>query len=70
MIMVAALIMYFSLPLGSIYETSSQIHQLVPKFSGVIVTGLAKLCMQSLKSANTLPRLYRRTNKDVRKHLL
>ncbi len=52
---------------ASLSEASSQIQGLVPDFVSLIVTGLSQLCMQNLESANTLPRLYRRTNKEVNK---
>ena len=60
------IIIMWLINLGSLLEAKSQIQQLVPKFSSLIVSSIAELCMQGLESANTLPRQYRRTNKEVR----
>ena len=52
--------------LGALLEASDSIATLVPKFADLITDGIAALCKQELESAHILPRLYRRTNKEVR----
>ncbi len=39
---------------------------LVPRFAQAVVDGVSGLCKKELEAAHLLPRIYRRTNRDVR----
>ena len=47
-------------------EVSGEIESLVPQFSSHITSQVSLSCIQNLEPAHTVPRLYRRTNREVR----
>lgn len=49
----------------SLEETRTRVQSLVPQLATQIVERVASLCMQSLEAAHAIPRLYRRTNREV-----
>ena len=51
--------------LESLTESSSSIKSRLPKFESYVVEELTVQCAVHLKQVNDIPRLYRRTNKDV-----
>ena len=51
-------------------ETTSQLKELIPKCATCIVDKISQDCIQNLESAHTIPRLYRRTNREVQKLVL
>ena len=53
----------------SLKETTSQLKELVPKYATCIVYKISQHCIQNLEPAHTIPRLYRRTNREVHKLL-
>ena len=51
-------------------ETTSQLKELIPKCATCIVAKISQHCIQNLEPAHTIPRLYRRTNREVQKLVL
>lgn len=43
-----------------------QLQAVVPKYAALIVDRVSHQCIQCLEAAQTIPRLYRRTNREVR----
>jgi len=46
-------------------ETTGKLQELVPKYASCIVTKISQQCIHNLEPAHTIPRLYRRTNREV-----
>lgn len=55
----------FSLFLEAILESCGALQQLVPGLEGQIVSQVVNRASQGLEAAKNIPRLYRRTNKEV-----
>ena len=47
-------------------ETTGQLQLVVPKFATLITDRVSRQCIHCLESAQTIPRLFRRTNREVR----
>lgn len=47
-------------------EAVGQLQQVVPKYAALIVDRVSRQCIHCLEAAQTIPRLYRRTNREVR----
>lgn len=54
-----------SLFLEAILESCGALQQLVPGLEGQIVSQVVNRASQGLEAAKNIPRLYRRTNKEV-----
>lgn len=39
---------------------------LVPRFGDMVISSLTRQCAENLESVQTIPRLFRRTNREVR----
>ena len=49
----------------SMREAARDIDKLIPQFFGSITTQVSQTCCRNLEPAHTIPRLYRRTNREV-----
>ena len=47
-------------------EAMDQLQSVVPKYAARIVDRVSHQCIQCLEAAQTIPRFYRQTNRDVR----
>ena len=50
---------------GSMTEAVNSIEQLIPQSAASIVSQVSQSCSRNLEPAHTIPRLYRRTNREV-----
>ena len=46
-------------------EALEQLQLVVPKYAALIIDRVSHQCIQCLETAQTIPRLYRRTNREV-----
>ena len=54
-----------SLPTEGLREAGGKLLMVIPNLKKTIVHKVSKQCNQSLEATHTIPRLYRRTNKEV-----
>lgn len=65
-IMYALVFFDFSHITEGLKEAMDQLQSVVPKYAALIIDRVSHQCIQCLEAAQTIPRLYRRTNRDVR----
>ena len=50
---------------GGIDDAREKLDQLVPRYAAHVVEDIATECSKSIESVQTIPRLFRRTNRQV-----
>lgn len=51
-------------------EAKDSVLQLIPDYATCVIKKVSQECVTNLEPAHTIPRLYRRTNKEVQFHIM